>query len=264
MKKYKLIKKYPGSPELGFITNGYSSHINNGVYNVNDNLIEPSKYPEFWEKVVEKDYEILSFVSIGLDSNGEPSTKLSDGSHAWLNDDSYPKKHSENSLLKNREYAIHSIKRLSDREVFTLGDTIDYIEDPCNKKIPIDSFQIHNGSIYVNSHFSSSIFYNRELNNWKHVKEPLFITEDGLDVSYGDWVFLVDSHTNDILSIRVLSKRNMSEDRKYFSTREAAEEHVIMNKPCLSINDVQEHLSNYSKDLKRQLKELAESKTKQL
>lgn len=49
MKKYKLIKEYPGSPGLGYITSS-------------ENLIRLYReYPEFWEEIVEKDYEILSW-----------------------------------------------------------------------------------------------------------------------------------------------------------------------------------------------------------
>ena len=48
MKKYKLIKEYPGSPKLGsesFEWLGYKQ----------------SNYPDFWQEIVEKDYELLSF-----------------------------------------------------------------------------------------------------------------------------------------------------------------------------------------------------------
>ena len=60
MKKYKLIKKYPGSPSLGTdITideKGYNSlHC--------DNDLKPEDHPEFWEEV-KKDYEILSFLNV--------------------------------------------------------------------------------------------------------------------------------------------------------------------------------------------------------
>ena len=49
--KYILKKEYPGSPKLGNI-----------IDNLENDWIE--NYPEFWEEVVEKDYEILSYITI--------------------------------------------------------------------------------------------------------------------------------------------------------------------------------------------------------
>jgi len=128
MKKYKLIKTYPGSPELS--TEIIETKINslcpvNECYIsgktfmlIGDDSFEiknPENYPEFWEKVVKKDYEILCI-------------KHKESNHIWKND----------SQLKNifciadgkapftsleeinrypKVYEIHSIKRLSDGEV---------------------------------------------------------------------------------------------------------------------------------------------------
>ena len=70
MNTYKLKKVYPGLPKdweigievgLGCRTYGYSPC--NGKYTnwyINNDIIENN--PEFWEKVVEKDYEILVFI----------------------------------------------------------------------------------------------------------------------------------------------------------------------------------------------------------
>lgn len=80
--EYELIKKYPGSPDLGFIASPKSP----GDYYVNSNWIYPEKYPEFWEKVVEFDYEILRSCPI--------------------------------------EGSIYSVKRISDSAVFSVGDKV--------------------------------------------------------------------------------------------------------------------------------------------
>ena len=65
MTKYKLIKEYPGSPKLGFeISERYCATIKEG------NFLTPSPIswvdvinnPEFWQKIEEKDYEILSVI----------------------------------------------------------------------------------------------------------------------------------------------------------------------------------------------------------
>lgn len=56
MKKYKLIKIYPGSPKLGTIAEGIyggESYSYNEYSNVSKGSIED--YPEYWEEVIEKD-----------------------------------------------------------------------------------------------------------------------------------------------------------------------------------------------------------------
>ena len=70
-KKYKLIKEYPGSPELGIIA---------------EERYVMKDQPEYWEEVVEKDYEIL--------------------------------------ISRVVPQEILSVKRLSDGEVFTIGDEV--------------------------------------------------------------------------------------------------------------------------------------------
>jgi hypothetical protein len=108
MKQYRLIKEYPGSPGLNTIVekikNSGSSFykIENANTAVPDYHVENN--PEFWEEVVEKDYEILSYIKKG--STTCTTTKRRGG--------------------ENHEefWNIHSVKRLSDGEVFTIGDLI--------------------------------------------------------------------------------------------------------------------------------------------
>ena len=90
MKKYRLIKEYPGSSSLGTIF-----HIGGFAGDV-------SKYPEFFEEVIEKDYEVL--------------------------------------IAKTVPYTILSVKRLSDGEVFTVGDTLDGI---CGRPQKIEKFYLN-------------------------------------------------------------------------------------------------------------------------
>jgi hypothetical protein len=58
MSKYKLIKEYPNSPELGFITD--------------ETMHFPASYPEFWEKI--KDWEIHEYYDLML-IMGHPGIK---------------------------------------------------------------------------------------------------------------------------------------------------------------------------------------------
>ena len=84
MRKFKLIKEYPGSDHEGIIVllktpNGlYEGY----QYNYYSKHVETN--PEYWEEVVEKDYEVL--------------------------------------ISKIVPQEILSVKRLSDGEIFTVGD----------------------------------------------------------------------------------------------------------------------------------------------
>ena len=83
----------------------------------------------------------------------------------------------------------------------------------------------------------------------------MFTTEDGVDIFEGDKYFELalnfkpsfrEAIYEEITRPNIFYDYGISEKRKklndngryYFSTKEAAEEHIIMNKPCLSINDV--------------------------
>lgn len=123
MKKFKLIKKYPGSPKLGLEIHDNGPFWESDfaiksveLFHINNIIFQPENYPEFWEEVVEKDYEILSFKSISKNSNNKLSTRLSNGKHSWLSDLN-PKENKESILIDNKNYIIVSVKRLSDGEI---------------------------------------------------------------------------------------------------------------------------------------------------
>lgn len=138
-------------------------------------------------------------------------------------------------------HKIYSIKRLSDGEVFTIGDTI--IFEKFNSKSIIVSFKIYNNRIKVNTEGINFITGTYFLESIKKVKKPLFTTEDGVDIfedkqkvfSVSECDFLLQNH-QDFAWIKTRDK-----DRKYhhFSTKEAAEEYILYNKPInLSLNDL--------------------------
>ena len=112
MSKYKLIKIYPGSPKLGTIV-----EVDKDGWCCTSCNLNPQDYPEFWEKVVEKDYEILSFKS-----NFYTFVLDDDGYYSYNKN---RERLSLSNLEKNPLYTIHSVKRLSDGEVFTVGDKCD-------------------------------------------------------------------------------------------------------------------------------------------
>ena len=148
--KYILKKEYPGSPKLGNI-----------IDNLENDWIE--NYPEFWEEVVEKDYEILSV-----------SLQRSD-KHKIHNVSEYKNTVIE-ALLNCNGNKIHSIKRLSDSEIFTIGDKVVGYNNSIAKIKTIDLV----GEISLNIGTDKSEGFS--LKNLKKVKQPLFTTEQRSEI----------------------------------------------------------------------------------
>lgn len=229
--KYKLIKEYPGSPKLGYI-------FETKIYD------EYKDFPEFWEPIIEKDYEILLISGI---KNGLVLCELNPNTNLFkYNMVNGSEEFSLDNFLKSG-YRIHSVKRLSDGEIFTIGDsgivpkkTHDFYK---KKRYPIISFYIKDGklkTIYENG-------CHLDINELKHFQEPLFITEDGVDIYEGDTFYFVNNIENGVYMLnKDIAKLNASNSKKVkgildFSTKEAAEEYIVMNKPVLSLNDIKNY-----------------------
>jgi len=186
MKKYKLIKTYPGSPELSTeiietkinslcpVNECYTSRKTFMLIGYDSFEIEnPKNYPEFWEKVVEKDYEILCI------------------------------KHKEskcfyrNSIdLRNLNfYDIHSVKRLSDGKVFNIGENA---TTALNNYGPITAFEINCNRMYIRTNGSSKGTFSCNIKDLKVFKK-LFTTEDGVDIFEGDLYHAVTKKNNKML-----------------------------------------------------------------
>jgi hypothetical protein len=158
---------------------------------------------------------------------------------------------------------IHSIKRLSDNEVFAIGDKI-------NNQYTIDRFEFSYNKkdilVYLDSKTSAGGWIG--LKTLYHSKQLLFTTEDGKDIYEGDEYYSVHR-----LGLKTLKNYEYSPkhpnlcDWKRFSTKELAEEYILLNKPCLSINDVRENIvwclnnaAQSSKSTVERLKELVQNK----
>jgi hypothetical protein len=254
MRKFKLIKTYPGFNKLGLIIE-INSEQETGYYSENK---------EFWEEVIEKDFEILEIRGYSgyylLQKNGTFYYSYDDVSTVL-----YGNKKGGNSAetILNSKHHIHSIKRLSDGEIFTIGDKITG-KSKYNCTINI---------IELNPN-CNQIMFNRldegiDLVNAKHYKQPLFKTEDGVDIFEGD-SFAHTSGWTEPKIIRATSKHlnyKLPMD-KLFSTKEKAEEYILMNNPCLSLNDIVKNTEKARSNdtfsgsvMYKRLKELVKSKT---
>ena len=249
MKKYKLTKKYPKSPELGtIVTFGEFFNFHEGNYSTYKSttffrIDNPEEYPEFWEEIVEKDYRILQVMN---SKNG--SILVFQDIDGITNYDSV-------------EYdTILQVKRLSEDEVFSIGDL-------CN---PI-------GRYYDNRHtitkieFCKAGYLRIQSHNWyvnidgiEHSKKPLFTTEDGVDIKEGDNYWFVvpsrDFYVNEDVATKIIMNGAAPLGEFQFSTKEAAENYIKMNKPCLSLKEVLDNYSINRKEMKQKLTKIIKPK----
>lgn len=242
--EYKLIKKYPSLPkdwEEGMIVglgigdkrlpNTFSPC--NGKYK--DYYVyykEVTNNPEFWEEVIEKDYEILSLINPTI-NNSPIFERKNYNLEDW-----------ENTLaLKHLE--IYSVKRLSDGEIFTIGDKAQTIG-----KYPhsITSIQLkkdfyNNDRVWI--HWEKDCGGNW-LESIEKCKEKIFTTEDRVDIYEEDYYYVVYFEKErfglpkgtDLFTVSKAHKaetlgrdETWSTNCKFFSKKEAAQEYVLMNKP---------------------------------
>lgn len=208
--KYRLIREYPGSPKLGTILT--HEELQYCIWN------------EYYQEVVEKDYEIL-LISLHRSDKPKITNMIGCGNDYIL------------SLLNCDGNKIHSIKRLSDSEIFTIGDkTYDG---------KITKFELNNNNS-INVFIENVTWIKLDL--LIKSKTPLFKTEDGVDIFEGDKLYSICNMLN-IKKHRLFNARYddntllnnrifFNSDYKHFSTKEKAEEYIIENKPVLSLNDI--------------------------
>lgn len=258
MKHYKLIRKYPGSPELG-------------TTRLVQNISIENEYPEFWEEVVDnnplklevgKEY-MLKYIHCKSNPIKVLITHFTKNGHPWgrelhgiVTPGSYElveevvEKDYEILLYQNIHtrvkckpkesynptlFKIHSIKRLSDGEIFTVGRKV---QQPNCKS---NTFTITEFKLDCNNKKMLAIGNNGGIciNKIEHYKQPLFTTEDGVDIFEGDSYCKVNNQSDYSLVTGFIAYGAHNNYRGLkFSTKEAAEEYILMNKPCLSINDI--------------------------
>lgn len=233
--KYKLIKKYPGCPNVGTLVSKidsikgyYYTEINSEItYPVNYFREEIEDYPEFWEKVIEKDYEILQFIckeNRGVENAGTILTKRPNGSF-WI----FPY-WTEEEMLKLSHYAIYSVKRLSDGEIFTIGDICDGVS---YERRPILEFKMIDNTLSIRQEFGHT-----KLSNLKKSKTPLFTTEDGVDKFAGDMCYFITPNFISIGYGEVVAGSEFKLALARFHDQYKAKVWVEENKPQFSKKDM--------------------------
>lgn len=234
-KDFKLIKIYPGSPKLGFILGKFNAAgYKDNYYYLDKNTFKPNDFPDNWEEVIEKEYEILSYIFDNI------IYKFIN--NLWQDSRTY--------ILENAEKTdVHSVKRLSDNRIFTIGDRVkkdDFLS------FIITRFEVDNIGTFTNGY--------RNLKDLTIVeKKPLFTTEDGVNIFEGDEVWGITKGVwKPFYRNARLGNKATTETWKYgkFSTKKIAEEYILMNKPILSILDVEKAYTAMSKRQRDKLKVL--------
>lgn len=313
MKKYKLIKTYPGSPELGYMIEG-DEFESDSTFSV----IECHKHPEYWQEIVEDKLEIplktkfkyksasTLYIVDSIDEDNDVKITWENGTlintgyaiysisrvnenfknGTWVVEKDYeilslisdkgnlakydePTELYPNPLCNNyktREYwlqcflrykhwKIHSVKRLSDGEIFTIGDKV-YLTNGNYFTSELKEFKFfHNGECgHLEKHRNgiflklgiSSVHSGKEIHFFyledivkATCKKPLFTTEDGVDIFEGDKFYYVNNGY--IIEPRkaIIEKDfNPFAGKRDFSSIKTAEKYIEENKPCLSYNDI--------------------------
>ena len=212
--RYRLVKEYPGSPKLGTI--------------LTHEELQYCNWNEYYQKVIEKDYKILSLARL---CTIKPTiTDVSDYGDGYIE-----------ALLKYDKARIHSVKR-NDGEIFTIGDKVVGYNNSIAKIKTIDLV----GEISLNIGTDKSEGFS--LNNIKKAKQPLFTTEDSVDIYEGDTYWWVNTNFWEARKEKITNIReHNAQETGYnvggnFSTKEKAEEYILYNKPLLTLKDIEELL----------------------
>lgn len=192
------------------------------------------KMPELFEEVKEKDYEILEIAY----ESGVICEYKGHVASFHENKDEFIKYF----LASPAGYKIHSVKRISDGEVFSIGNINDFGI--------IEKFEVINGA--MNVFFKNKEDYNVCIGGLKPIKKPIFKTEDGGEyfethkpiILYGVWITESDSISYEKFDkikhehfLRNSYPINTS-DWLWFSTDEKAQEYIDLNKPKYSLQDI--------------------------
>lgn len=140
--------------------------------------------------------------------------------------------------LENK-FQIHSVKRLSDETIFTIGDKVS--DTTYSVNLSITDFVIDNACLRIQCRPLASKWHINEIQK----VQSLFTTEDGCP-AYENYKVALLSTDNWLISYPVTAPqipfKGDHNQFKYFSTIEKAEEWVYLNKKSISINDLKELL----------------------
>jgi hypothetical protein len=128
-----------------------------------------------------------------------------------------------------------------EKYLFTLGDRVqDSLTDELtNFKVQNIIFSYPGIKIICQAEFGTTM----PLNTIRHIDKYLFTTKDEEEIYEGNEYFRVfkkdfELYNHQTFATKEYNFEHMSESAWHFSTKEAAQEFILLNKPCLCINDI--------------------------
>lgn len=142
--------------------------------------------------------------------------------------------------LQLHSWNIFSVRRLSDGEVFSIGDEIHYEDDFCKINNRIKSFEIRNNGQNIWLIYDLENGFGGNICGYQisEAKKILFTTQDGKEIYKGDSYYFVDK--NFIIDSIQDAYTDILDEYKTFSNRKAAEEYINLHKQRFSLKDIHE------------------------
>jgi hypothetical protein len=240
MKKFKLIKLFPTSLKLGEVI------LENDLVG---NTYKPKDWPEYFEEVKEFPKIITLRRTKESVCNGFPKATLwklrNDGN---FSPDGSPFNSLDLEYLLKYEHEIYQVQ-VESGEIFTVGDKVKYCKGNCDYTyFVIDHFFISHNLIMATSkkRFDAVTEFVTEIEKYQ---EPLFITEDGVEITIPNLeVYLVNPTT---LAMVIIEAQRWDKTRLVFYHKKNAENYINKNKPRFSKKDIEDALELSSLDSQR-------------
>lgn len=198
----------------------------------------------------DKDWEIISYINkptMRMYEDGQETYGVIDKGHVYW------------AVAIIEKFPIHSVLRLSDNEVFSVGDII---EDGIGSTSKIIAFEVDKKWVSGICAVTDKA-RRKSIDIVRKAKKPLFTTEDGVDIFEGGECWIVEVFSDRISNRAIhwteIVKSGMKEHERYFSTEAIASEYILLNKPCLSLNEIISHV-DIGGLCELRLKELAKTK----
>jgi len=241
MNKQELLKQYPEqikeiARDVLRAWQGPTDHLREFEDKVIDEVIKEQTKPKLeWEilSILMDDslYRVTKVIpNKSLILETEPgSTSFDAGPDTWK------------YIFEERKAQIHSVKRLSDGEVFTAGNWVEY----AGKRLPIKAIVLDKSFLIVRLHDGEGLAAMAGY-GFEKIKKltPLFKTKDGVEIFEKDAYYWVNKNLR--INGPVIAHKNYSGSLVGtspgcgwdFSTKAVAEAYILENKVSLTAKEV--------------------------
>ena len=145
------------------------------------------------------------------------------------------------TMLNSNDFAIYSVKRLSDNVVFSIKDFVSWgLEKKDAFKIKIKSFSIVDSKLMIcyDRDGYDNLERGLDLPCYHKIENILFVADDGIPILENDEYYFVQPEAKRIESSIAKSNLSFEANNVRFSTRANAYDYLVLKKRCLSIFDL--------------------------